>query len=259
MIEECKGNVDAAVSRLLDGEDHSSTSSGHGSSSVERDEDSDDEEISTGPKKRQDRRLSRATRTINQDKEERSTQDLSYRLKLDHLPPSIEHSSQAKENAVQTIKLDDDETEEEDWRIGSPGKDSESASAASGSTTSASDYSTARKPQSGGVRLKLTQPKRHETTPNGEDGHLDVPGQHFNGQKGDTGQQWLGQPKQRRLTSRDKRDKQKADQKAAAKARKQGIAAERSHNGHNIAKPLMVKQGKANAPIIEAHIKVLYI
>lgn len=262
IIEECKGNIDAAVSKLLDAEERSSTSSGHGSSSVERDEDSDDEDIFSGPKKRQDRRLSRAKRQIAQDKEERSTQDLSYRPKVDHLPVSIGHPSSSKTTQAKAITLgvDCSGTDDDEWRPGSFSKSSESPSAAS-SATSATDSSSTSKPQAVGVRLKLTQPKRYATPQNNQANRPNVSTQPSIG-RGNTGKglpSQQGQPQQKRLTSRDKRDKQKADQKAAAKSRKQGIAAERSFNGPNTMKPCKVNQDKENAPMIEAHINVLYI
>lgn len=258
IIEESKGNIDAAVSKLLDAEERSSTSSGHGSSSVEREEDSDDEDIFSGPKKRQDRRLSRAKRQITQDKEERSTQDLSYRPKVDHLPVSVGNPSSSKTTQANVITLGEEcsGTDDDEWHPGSFSKSPESPSAAS-SATSATDSSSTSKPQAVGVRLKLTQPKRYATTQNNQANRPNVSTQHSIG-RGNTGK-GQGQPQQKRLTSRDKRDKQKADQKAAAKSRKQGIAAERSFNGPNTVKPLNVKQDKENAPMIEAHINVLYI
>lgn len=262
ILEECKGNIDAAVSKLLDAEERSSTSSGHGSSSVDREEDSDDEDIFSGPKKRQDRRLSRAKRQIAQDKEERSAQDLTYRPKVDHLPVSVGHPSSSKATQANVVTLADEcsGTDDEEWHPGSFSKSPESPSAAS-SATSATDSSSMSKPQAAGVRLKLTQPKRYATPPNNQANRPNSLTQPSIG-RGNTGKGLPSQqcqPQQKRLTSRDKRDKQKADQKAAAKSRKQVIAAERSFNGPNTVKPLKVKQDKENTPIIEAHINVLYI
>lgn len=262
IIEECKGDIDAAVSKLLDAEERSSTSSGHGSSGVEREEDSDDEDVFTGPKKRQDRRLSRAKRHITQDKEERSAQDLSYRPKIDHLPVSIGHPSSPKATQPKVLTLDEDcsGTEEDEWRTGSSFKSSDSPSTAS-SSSSATDSSNTSKPQAVGVRLKLTQPKRYATAPKNQANRTNVSTQPSSG-LGNTGTglpRQYGQAQQKRLTSRDKRDKQKADQKAAAKLRKHGIAADRSLTGPNTVKSLTVNQGKENEPLIEAHINVLYI
>lgn len=62
-LEATKGNIDAAVSSLLDAENDGSASSHQGSSSVERDHDESDENSHNGPNKKQDRRLSRASRT----------------------------------------------------------------------------------------------------------------------------------------------------------------------------------------------------
>jgi OTU domain-containing protein 3 len=73
-LEECKGNIDAAVSILLDAEDRASVSSQPGSSCTERDPDSDHEEF-TGPNKKQDRRMSRATKALRKEKAEQETKD----------------------------------------------------------------------------------------------------------------------------------------------------------------------------------------
>jgi OTU domain-containing protein 3 len=60
-LEASKGNIDAAVSNLMDAEENGSGSSAQESSSVERDQDSDDDS-NTGPNKKQDRRISRAVK-----------------------------------------------------------------------------------------------------------------------------------------------------------------------------------------------------
>ncbi|KAF2816283.1 cysteine proteinase [Mytilinidion resinicola] len=59
-LEEAKGNVNNAISSLIDAK---SCSASPGGSSVERDTDTDTEDTD-GPNKRRDRRLSRATRTL---------------------------------------------------------------------------------------------------------------------------------------------------------------------------------------------------
>lgn len=61
-LEDFKGNINAAVDKLLGGEETGSQSSAQESSSVEREPDSD-EEYSRGPSKKQDRRLSHRQRT----------------------------------------------------------------------------------------------------------------------------------------------------------------------------------------------------
>ncbi|KAI9862218.1 MAG: hypothetical protein M1824_001599 [Vezdaea acicularis] len=69
-LEECNGDVDDAVSKLLD-EDRGSASSGSQASSRDRDADSDYDPYSEGPNtKKQDRRMSRATRALKKTDEE---------------------------------------------------------------------------------------------------------------------------------------------------------------------------------------------
>lgn len=60
-LEAAKGNINAAVDKLLEAEENGSNSSLQESSSVERDHESDDD-MHDGPNKKQDRRLSRASR-----------------------------------------------------------------------------------------------------------------------------------------------------------------------------------------------------
>nr|POE51830.1 otu domain-containing protein 3 [Quercus suber] len=62
-LEEARGDVNLAVSRLLDVDEYGSTSSQQESSSVERDHDSA-EDMRDGPNKKQDRRMSRASRAM---------------------------------------------------------------------------------------------------------------------------------------------------------------------------------------------------
>ena len=255
-LEECKGNVDLAASKLIDSSSQSSASSRRGSSSVERDHDSD-EEVYTGPNKKQDRRLSRAKRTLKA-KDGQSNQYLTVRLKSPLLPSTQEFSSTSETQSHPVDTKDDDETEEEDWQNISPYKDSESASI----STSASDYSLPSNPRSGGVRLKLTQPKKPDET-------LEPPARspikQFPAREVHTTEpvlkesQSLSKPK-RRLVSRNQLDMvKKAAQKAAAKERKREIAADRVTSHHPTSLFPTNKKGKENSPAIETHIKVLYI
>lgn len=264
-LEDCKGNIDTAVSKLLDAEERGSVSSTQGSSSVEREPDSDEEAIS-GPNKKQDRRLSRATKTVLKEKEEQKKRDLAFRLKTHSDPLKTNgHTPLPKHNDSNDVKEEDgDETEEEDWENDPSYRDSTSVSP----SVSASDYSAASKPTSGGVRLKLSQPKRksdqdrlHTNTsreaPNGvKVGYHGDGGGRAGG--GKTQQRQPG-PRQKRVTQRDKRDMKKAAQKAAAKERKQGVAAGKAMNGKNGIIAAAVKEGKENSPAIEASIKTLYI
>lgn len=259
-LEDCKGSVDLAISKLLDSPCQSSASSRRGSSSVERDHDSDEENY-TGPKKKQDRRLSRAKRTIrvkNEVKDEKPNQYLSVRLKSPMLPSGQESSSTCETQSSPVDIKDGDETEEEDWRNMSPYKDSESASI----STSASDYSLPSNPCSGGVRLKLTQPKKTDerplppaTNPAKQPLAREVHTPEPVPQAGPN----LLKPK-RRLLSRNQLDmEKKAAQKSVAKERKREIAADRVANQQTLSCYPTTNSGKGNAPAIENHIKVLYI
>lgn len=75
-LEESKGNIDTAVSILLDAEERASVSSQPGSSCTERDPDSDYEEF-VGPNKKQDRRMSRATKALRKEKAEQERRDIA--------------------------------------------------------------------------------------------------------------------------------------------------------------------------------------
>ena len=255
-LEECNGSVHQAVSQLIENQSQSSASSRRGSSSVERDHDSDEDEFS-GPKKKQDRRLSRVKRAIK-DEENPSNHYLSVRLKSPLLPSTQESVSTSDTSSNATDIKDGDDTEEEDWRNNPPFKDSESASV----STSASEYSAPSKPRSGGVRLKLSQPKKRDedvkppvSSPTqrspartmGSNEVVTKPNQH------------LAVPK-RRLVSRNQLDGlRKATQKAAAKERKREVAAERVANQQPGSFFPTTLKGKADTPAIENHIKVLYI
>lgn len=145
-LQHYKGNVDNAVSSLMP---ESSQSSG-GSSSIERDADSDED--MEQPTKKQNRRPSRP-QPLGHGKPK---QNLTVRTKeANVLSPDPKQLSAALTNLKGENSYDPDETEEEDWRNDSTYKDSESASV----STSASDYS-APKAESGPVRLRLSQPKK---------------------------------------------------------------------------------------------------
>ena len=253
-LEDCKGSVDLAVSKLLDSPCHSSASSRRGSSSVERDHDSDEDNY-TGPKKKQDRRLSRVKRTTrvkDEVKGEKSSQYLSVRLKSPMLPSSQESSSTSETQSIPADIKDGDETEEEDWRNMSPYKDSESASI----STSASEYSLPSNPRSGGVRLKLTQPKKTDERPLSPVSNpvKQPPVRDVHGPEPvpQSGQKSL--KSKRRLLSRNQFDmEKKAAQKSAAKERKREIAQQ------SLSCYPTTNSGKGNTPAIENHIKVLYI
>ena len=252
-LEDCKGDVDLAVSQLLDNQSESSASSRCGSSSVERDH--DDEEYS-GPKKKQDRRLSRAKRSVKAA-DDASKQNLSIRTKSPLLSSTQE--SLTSEAASSTADNEDgDETEEEDWSNISPFKDSETASV----STSASEYSITSNPRAGGIRLKLTQPRNPDQTAGPEAGHpakQPAACQTEDEEIVPEVKQHLVVPRKRLLTRNQLDTLKKTAQKAAAKERKREIAAQRiAHKQPGSFLPKNLK-GRENTPAIENHIKVLYI
>ncbi|KAI4273660.1 MAG: hypothetical protein L6R38_006289 [Xanthoria sp. 2 TBL-2021] len=254
-LENASGSVDAVVSNLIDAQQASSSpSSEYGSSSIEREQDSEDEEV-VGPKKKQDRRLSRASRAAAKEKEEQRKHALTVRMK-DRQLPSTKESASPPVISVDDVKLhDSDETEEEDWRNESSYKDSESASV----STSASDYSASSKLPSGGVRLKLSQPKKVEDRlqppAKGNQQRIIATAEHtplpFN-----TLNPAKMAPRRRRLFRRDELDMKKAAQKANAKDRKKATAA-LARAPDNVRS---YHQGfKEHTPAVEARIKVLCI
>ena len=256
-LEECKGSVDLAVSKFLDSESQSSSSSRRGSSSVEREPDSDDDSFS-GPKKKQDRRLSRNKRATATDNVQPSCKDLPVRLKSPRLTSTKEILYVSDSHDKPTDVKDEDETEEEDWLNSSPHKDSESASV----STSASEYSVASNPRSSGPRLRLSQPRKRDdnnlSCAAGPKSDLPFRSDPVNIPSGNGLQREMGPKK--RLISRNQRDMmQKKAQKAAAKERKREAAAVRGTHQYNGPPIPTAKKGKENTPVIETRIKVLYI
>ena len=147
-LEQAKGDVNEAVTNLLPSSSQSSTKTSGTSSSVERDPDSDFE-MEQKPKKKQNRRQSRP--------QPPSTHNLTVRTKDANVAsPDPNQLSAALSKLTDKKSYDPDETEEENWQNDAVYRDSESASV----STSASDYSTTSKGDSGPIRLKLSQPKK---------------------------------------------------------------------------------------------------
>ncbi|KAF2723850.1 cysteine proteinase [Polychaeton citri CBS 116435] len=200
-LEAAKGNVDLAVSNLLDAEENASASSAQESSSVERDHDSDNETYN-GPNKKQDRRLSRHSRAQQSNKD--------YKHHLSHLSQSGEsqesftsyqsEASSAPASSQQSIATQPTEVETDP-----PLKREESNPAASEAPA---------KPQ---IRLKLHPPKP-------------PPGM----ATGKTAQKQLGP---RRVTARERKDIKKQAQKTARKERQQLDAQSTSNAGNQPLSP----------------------
>ena len=255
-LEDANLDLDAVVESLLEEKQPSSSpSSRQGSSSIERDHDSDEDDI-CGPNKKQDRRLSRATRTAIKEKEEQRKHDLAVRMK-DRSLAATKESSSPPAISINDIKLhDSDETEEEDWKKASSFKDSESTSVSTSISDNSAPISTRR---SGGVRLKLSQPKKdHEKL------QRPVKTSHKSTTASDG--KSTAQPndapsatnptRRRRLYRRDELDMKKLAQKAAAKERKKSNTTRA--RGQDGVVPL-TKSIKENTPAVEARIKVLCI
>ena len=248
LLEKHRGSVDMAVSELLDGEYQSSGSSAHGSSSVERDQDSDNDSFPSGPNKKQDRRLSRAARQQLKGIEGLRKQDLTLRPKDSPLSPISKQFMVVKPEPIdQDGSRDSDETEEEDWQSMPPTTSAQSPNPLKESrSTSAPNKPT--------PCLKLNTSKRKDATTEIRE--------HSSSSRGENLITDAMKPKirpfspRRRIVSRNQRNMmKKAAQKAAAKERKRSIAAAR--NGTLPA--LSAKKGKENTPALETSIKVLYI
>ena len=240
-LQDYKGNVDNAVSSLMP---ESSQSSG-GSSSIERDPDSD-QDMEQKPTKKQNRRSSRP-RPLSHGKLQ---QNLTVRTKeANMLSPDPLQLSAALTNIKGEKSYDPDETEEEDWRNDSTHKDSECASV----STSASDSSSAAKAESGPIRLKLSQPKKqaehppkHYSNSSNSSIQSNTGGYDADAEKPQK-PRVIAKPK-RRLITRDERD------------RLASLKAARLAGAHpNSALYTATQKQNQNAPVIDMGIKVLHI
>lgn len=105
-LEECKGDINAAVDKLLGAEENGSHSSAQESSSVEREPDSD-EEYQRGPSKKQNRRPIRPKKT-------ESTQALSklatHNDSQDSFTSEQSRGAEAGAKAIKTEATSDGET-----------------------------------------------------------------------------------------------------------------------------------------------------
>ncbi|KAK4544918.1 hypothetical protein LTR36_003823 [Oleoguttula mirabilis] len=191
-LEAAKGDTNLAVSNLLDAEEYGSASSQPESSSVERDHDSDDETLE-GPNKRQDRRMSKASKA----QKPRSAASRHALSQLDTYDGSQEslgswesEGSSVPDGSQRSTITQPTEGEDAELRVK---KDEDNI------TVSRSE-SPAKPP----VRLKLLPPKPPDPS------------------------QRVGKTQQRqpgpRVTARDRKDIRKQAQKAARKERQQATA-----------------------------------
>lgn len=186
-LEAAKGHIDLAVSTLLDAEEHGSNSSQVESSSVERDHDSDDDTYD-GPNKKQDRRMSRATRA-QKERTRDSKHALSKLATHDGSQESFaSFASEASSHPDSTQRSSSTQTTSSDGYDASPKKFT-----ASQPQHVSSAQTVPAKPA---VRIKLLPPRPPP---------------------GKTSQKQSGP----RTSSRDKKDLQKQAQKKARKERAQ--------------------------------------
>ena len=237
-LQQCKGDINNAVSMLLP---ESSQSSG-GSSSVERDADSDDE-LEQKPKKKQNRRPSRLHPLCNGNPKH----DLTVRTKdANMVSPDPNQLSAALSKLNDNRTSDPEETEEENWRNDSTFRDSESTSV----STSASDYSITSKAEPGRVRLKLSQPKKQDaqiTAVSSSASSQSIAGEYDADAEKARQSRLIAKPR-KRLITRDERDRL-----AAQKATR--LAA-----GHPVsALHTATQKQNQNTPVIDMGIKVLHI
>ncbi|CAK4030407.1 cysteine protease [Lecanosticta acicola] len=230
-IEAAKGNIDNAVSNLLDAEENGSSSSHHESSSVERDHDSDDD-MHDGPNKKQDRRMSRASRAQKGRSQESrhalsqlSTFDGSQEsfTSLDSETSSQPDSSQNSTNSKPNVPS----------HIVDVAKKQDANDATSSSPNAPAP---AVKPP---VRLKLLPPRPPDPS-----------------QRAGKTQQRQNGP---RVSARDKKDMKKQAQKAARKERQQAAAKDenRTESPSQVGLTLRAK-GMTETPPLET-LRTLYI
>lgn len=237
-------SVRDVILKLIDSDDKSTTPSTQGSSSVERDSDSEDEDPIRGPNKRRDRRLSQAARVAMKENDDRN--HLTHRPKSGYHIETEEYSSKPRTESTST-----DEAGEDDWRGDAAGKDSESASF----STSASDISVACQPRSGAVRLKLSQPKKERARVHTPSSNHQRPAMGVKAMvdlQGKAQARYQNHPKHRRLIQRKQQLSKAAPNSDDSDYKKAMIAGTGT-------KPLMTTQGNERTPTIETHIKVLYI
>lgn len=227
-LKECNGNINNAVDKLLEFDDERSTSSQQ--SSLDLDADSSDENSHT-PSKKQDRRLSRATKSglkAQQDIKKKISLKLEYGDSLDSLlkagtPPPL--SPQKRGSAA----LDsDDEDDEAD-----PLKD--------GDTSSGSEYAApidAPAPTVTGIKLRLSAKPKVEPQVQSQNPVAET-----------------SLPSQKRASARDVKLMKKAAQKNAAKERKQATYAAKK----NLRTGSTTPAPSTSHPAMTSGIRTLYI
>lgn len=234
VLKECHGNINNAVDKLVEVDDERSTSSQQ--SSLDLDGDSSDENAHT-PSKKQDRRLSRATKSAlkaQQGIKQKIALKLEYGDSLDSLlkastPPPL---SPQKRGSTALESDDEDDREDEDVFV-DPLKD--------GDTSSGSEYAMPvdqPAPTVTGIKLRLSAKPKVEPQPAAESRPQDV-----------------AVSSQKRASARDVKLLKKAAQKSAAKERKQATYAAKKTLRTGSATPAP----STSHPTMTSGIRTLYI
>lgn len=226
-LEAAKGDTNLAVSRLLDAEEYGSTSSQPESSSVERDHDSDDEPLD-GPNKRQDRRMSKASKA-QEPRSAASKHALSQLNTYDGSQESL-GSWESEGSSVPDASQRSTMTQPTEAEGTAPRVKKEDDNI----TVSRSE-SPAKPP----VRLKLLPPKPPD------------PSQRV-------GKTLQRQPGPRQTTARDRKDIKKQAQKAARKERQQAAANGGASSSAKAAGLALRQKGITETPPLET-MRTLYI
>ena len=225
-IEAAKGDVNLAVSNMIEADERGSASSQQESSSVERDHDSDDD-MHNAPNKKQDRRMSRvskAQRARSMESKHALSQLATYDGSQESVASYDSEASSVPESSQQSTMTQPTEFKEFDNLI-----------KAQDSTSASRSESPAKPP----IRLKLHPPKPPDLSQR-------------------TGKTQQRQPGPR-LTARDRRDIKKQAQKAARKERQQLAARGGTRSQSPSAAGLALRQkGMTETPPVET-LRTLYI
>lgn len=221
-LEDCKGNIDNAVSMLIDADQEGSVSSTQGSSSIERDPDSDDD-IIYGPSKRATH--SRQRRAARNLMKERGQERREMAAKLAQHDGSQESVSQG----ISSLEIPYSQSNSP---LITPGNDFHDDW-----TLDKSDSIAAPDLPKGPTRLKITISSKPS------DGKTSVR------QEG---------PRTRPPSARERKEQKKSQQKAARKARAQQAAKSQLSGACKDGLPIMTKP-KAATPVVEGGMRTLYI
>lgn len=257
-LEECNGKIDDAYTKLVDTEERGSVSSQPGSSSTERDPDSDDDALN-GPNKKQDRRMSRATKTARKVKalQEKKKRDAApaaitkVEIKDEITPDNasreimiIAASDEAKDSGSEPPSLVKDSGNEDDDDFDPPsedGEDDDFRPELEDDVTS--EYSSTTRTQLRSAAKSLSPPPTQSSRA------LPPP----------RGAQSVPSLKPKRVTAREKVELKKQAQKAARKeSKRNAIGSAKAARRLGAVPSVNVKQ---NAPAMELGmgIKTLYI